>query len=323
MTRRPGTAARLRLGPIEFTPGSLTAITSAVDAHLRAATKTSIPSPNPSDALTSQALTTQPLVIGYVNPHVVSVASLKPAVRQHLQRADFTCVDGVGTSLVLRGRGIPVERLPAHRLLDHLLGLPSFQGSMVAIGIEKHLIERAAGAIAAARPDLEMAGSLDGFAAASEVEGFLREHRGVNIVLIGASSPKSEQIAEIAAEYCDHAVVFHCGAGSLKVWAQARRHAPRWINRIGLDWLYRFVREPETRTRYTLGSISFLRALRQGVGRVEPTPVGGRATDPDDTRPWGSDLDIHRESTSRITAGPVTAGASNTTMASPTSGAPR
>ncbi len=230
----------VEVGGIRFRIAGLTAITSELKERQRA---------------------TKQIVLGYANPHVINVATSEPEVSRHLQACDFVCVDGIGVQLALKLRHTSTERLPAHHLLDHLLDSGLLTGRLLVIGIEEEYVVDAARKIVARSPGLHLVGTSSGFASDSDVRVLLREHCDAEVVLIGAGSPRSESISNMAADVCKGAIVFHCGAGSLAVYAGVRSHAPRWVNRVGLDWLYRFVTEPHTRRRYTIGALQFTRSV--------------------------------------------------------------
>ncbi len=104
--------------------------------------------------------------------------------------------------------------------------------------------------------------SLDGFANKEDYEVFLLKHKSVQWVLIGAGSPKSENIASQALALCSRAIVFHIGAGTIKVYAGTKRRAPAWMSSMGLEWAHRTLFEPHTRERYTKGIVQFLKRIR-------------------------------------------------------------
>ena len=82
-----------------------------------------------------------------------------------------------------------------------------------------------------------------------------------DILFVGISSPRkeywlSDNLAELG-------VPFSMGVGgSFDVYAGLTRRAPEWMQRVGLEWFYRFAQEP-TRMwrRYLLGNAEFLRLV--------------------------------------------------------------
>jgi UDP-N-acetyl-D-mannosaminuronic acid transferase (WecB/TagA/CpsF family) len=65
----------------------------------------------------------------------------------------------------------------------------------------------------------------------------------------------------MASEICHRALCWHVGAGTLKQWAGTKRRAPAVVMKLGLEWLHRMSFEPQTRTRYTVGILLFVRNL--------------------------------------------------------------
>ena len=202
------------------------------------------------------------LTVGFVNPHVYVTARDAPAVREHLGACDLVCVDGVGVALAhrLTGRGRVPRTVAEHLFRAFWTGCPHAVPA-VLIGIETDALTRAAAVLDAASTGPRVAGTLDGWADDATVRGFLDAHADARLVLIGAGSPRSEAIANLARRALPDAVVFHCGAGTLKTWAGTKRRAPAWVSRAGLEWLHRIAFEPHARARYLVGGPRFARAL--------------------------------------------------------------
>lgn len=81
----------------------------------------------------------------------------------------------------------------------------------------------------------------------------------IDVVLIGMGSPRSEQVAEIAEAACPEAIIWHIGAGTIRVLAGTLREAPIVLRRIGLQWLYRLAEEPcALWRRYLIGNPLFV-----------------------------------------------------------------
>jgi exopolysaccharide biosynthesis WecB/TagA/CpsF family protein len=68
-----------------------------------------------------------------------------------------------------------------------------------------------------------------------------------DLVFVGMGSPRQELLMEqlIAA----WPAVYMGIGGSLDVFVGRRRRAPRWMQRIGVEWLFRFVENPSRLSR--------------------------------------------------------------------------
>jgi N-acetylglucosaminyldiphosphoundecaprenol N-acetyl-beta-D-mannosaminyltransferase len=88
-----------------------------------------------------------------------------------------------------------------------------------------------------------------------------------DLVLVALGAPKQEIWSHTRAERLKPAVLIGVGA-SLDFVAGIQKRAPRWMSKVGLEWLYRLAQEPRRlATRYLLRDPEFglilLRQLRQ------------------------------------------------------------
>jgi len=85
-----------------------------------------------------------------------------------------------------------------------------------------------------------------------------------DFILLGLSTPRTQYVAEVAAEACPQAIVWGVGAGTIRILAGTMREAPGFWRRSGLQWLYRLLVEPKHLwRRYLLGNPLFvLRILK-------------------------------------------------------------
>jgi exopolysaccharide biosynthesis WecB/TagA/CpsF family protein len=78
--------------------------------------------------------------------------------------------------------------------------------------------------------------------------------------------------AQLAAEICPEAIVWGIGGGTVRIFAGTMREAPVLWRRLGLQWLYRLLREPrQLWHRYLIGNPLFgLRILKMAWRRERP-----------------------------------------------------
>lgn len=92
-------------------------------------------------------------------------------------------------------------------------------------------------------------------------------------IFIGITLPKQQKLAMQLYQELSGSVKFNClisilGA-SFEFYSGAKRRAPAFFRKTGLEWLYRFCQEPKrTWRRYSIGSLVFLGvALRELLGK--------------------------------------------------------
>jgi len=201
-------------------------------------------------------------MVGFINPHVYNIACVHQAVQTFLGRADMLSVDGVGVKLVLLLReGRWVARVVAEHLFNAFLSTTRPETSAVLIGAEPGEVETAAEAMNNSSGGLHIISCVDGYRHSDDYRQFLSRHADIDVVLIGAGSPRSEGIALIADSVCESAVIFHIGGGTLKTWAGTKKRGPAVVSLLGMEWFHRIVFEPHTRQRYTRGFWLYVKNL--------------------------------------------------------------
>ena len=209
------------------------------------------------------------LMVGYINPHVYVLATNTDSrnqpdegaedIARFLSQADLVSIDGTGiqVGLFFRQRRW-LQRVVAEHLFNDLLANISHPIRAVLIGAGPGIAEKAAAAMHECNPQFEIIATMDGYGDYADYQQMLQEHADVDLVLIGAGTPRSERIALDAREISPRSVIFHIGGGTLNTWAGTKQRAPRWLSFCGCEWLHRMMFEPHTRSRYTSGGRVFL-----------------------------------------------------------------
>lgn len=203
-----------------------------------------------------------PANVFYVNAHTLNLAARVSGYSAILRRAALVLNDGAGLAIAGRLQGAPfpanlngsdfnpeIVRIAAERRWPLFLlgGRPG-----VAEAAGKRLVERF--------PGLRLVGTGDGyFAAERDAEVADRvASSGARVVLVAMGNPRQEEWLDrnLAATGCRIGVgvgaFFDFTAGSV-------RRAPPWMNRAGLEWIYRLAQEPgRLWRRYVVGNPLFL-----------------------------------------------------------------
>lgn len=177
-----------------------------------------------------------------------------------IRGADIVNADG--QSIVWAGRflGIPVpERVAGIDLMDELLVSAARESWPVYfLGARSHVVDAVVRKSVAVHPNLIVAGHHDGyFSDDHEVVGAIASS-GARILLVALPSPRKEYFI---AENLDRlGPLLSVGVGgSFDVYAGQIGRAPAWMQRVGLEWLYRLVKEPRKMwRRYLVGNSVFI-----------------------------------------------------------------
>lgn len=112
--------------------------------------------------------------------------------------------------------------------------------------------------------ELEIAGYRNGYFKDEESKSIAEEIRKscADILFVAFSSPKKEYWIN---KYMDiMQIPFAMGVGgSFDIVACKSKRAPKWMQRMGLEWFYRFIQEPKRMfKRYIYGNIKFVRLVK-------------------------------------------------------------
>lgn len=133
-------------------------------------------------------------------------------------------------------------------------------------------------------PTLQVAGmrasrfcEIDAAEAASDAD-FIRSS-GARIVFCGLGCPRQEYWVHAMRRYLDMPLL--AVGAAFPLWAGERRMAPRWMQDMGFEWLFRLAQEPRRLAhRYLIYNPWFLAALLRQKISPNTYPVAGHQTKP-------------------------------------------
>jgi N-acetylglucosaminyldiphosphoundecaprenol N-acetyl-beta-D-mannosaminyltransferase len=191
------------------------------------------------------------VVISSQNLHGVYLYHRTEKMRA-LHSRSYPRVDGM--SLVLLGRilGVPLRR--EHRVtwvdwIYPLMAEAAQRGWQVFyLGSTSEVVQRGAEILRQRFPGLQLVardGHFDMTAGGRENEGVLAEiaEYEPHILMVGMGMPRQESWIYDNLDRLKTNAVLTCGA-AIEYVAGAQATPPRWLGRIGLEWLYRLLREP-------------------------------------------------------------------------------
>jgi N-acetylglucosaminyldiphosphoundecaprenol N-acetyl-beta-D-mannosaminyltransferase len=182
-------------------------------------------------------------------------------------RADVACSDivgvyGMGVVFAARLMGIKVpERVAGVDLMQQVIGLCAREGYRpYFLGAKQDVLDEAIANIRRQYPSIEIAGAHHGYYRPEDemrvVEG-IRES-GADCLFLAMPTPTKERF--LAAHRDELNVPFIMGVGgSIDVVANYVKRAPDWMQRCGLEWLFRVIQEPRRMwKRYLVTNTAFL-----------------------------------------------------------------
>jgi N-acetylglucosaminyldiphosphoundecaprenol N-acetyl-beta-D-mannosaminyltransferase len=202
-----------------------------------------------------------------VNAANLVMATDDDAYRSDLAAAELVTADGQSVVWGARLYGIEVpERVTGIDLMRALLDAALRRGwSVYLLGARREVVDTLAARLAA--EGVRVAGWRDGYFnmdQADEVAKTVRDS-SATILFVGMPSPRKERFIIHHARAAG--IPFSIGVGgSFDVLAGEIRRAPRLMQRLGLEWLFRLVQEPRRLfMRYAVTNTRFLVLLVRGA----------------------------------------------------------
>jgi len=183
------------------------------------------------------------------NPEFLVEARRNAPFREVLTAADLATADGIGVLIAARMLGRPLRaRVTGVELVEALAARHDPKLRLFLLGAGPGIAERAADILHRRFPSVIISGVWEGSPEPADAPEILRRVREAEatILLVAYGAPKQDiwidQQRESLAE-CGIVVALGVG-GTFDFLAGAVPRAPRFIRRIGLEWLYRLVRQP-------------------------------------------------------------------------------
>jgi len=198
------------------------------------------------------------VMIVAINPEKVVKAQADEALRQLLNEAELPIADGIGVVLASRWRGGRVrQRVTGVETMLHLCRHAAAKGYPVfLLGAKPGVAEQAARILQSRYPGLQVAGTQHGYFDDDRAVVEQINRSGARILFVAMGSPRQEYWIRKHRDNLAPRVLQGVG-GSLDVICGNVPRAPEWMQRMGLEWLYRLIKEP-SRWRRQLALPKFL-----------------------------------------------------------------
>lgn len=200
-----------------------------------------------------------------VNVDKLVKASRDQELRQIINECALINVDGMPVVWASRLLGRPLkERVAGVDLFEALMRRAGEKGWRVfLLGAREEVVSKVAQTYAGKYPGLVLAGYRNGYWKDEEEEAVAEQIRAsqADLLFVAISSPKKEQFL---GKYQAHMrIPFAMGVGgTFDVAIGKVKRAPRWMQKSGLEWFYRFLQEPRRMfRRYFIEDMAFIGLL--------------------------------------------------------------
>ena len=155
--------------------------------------------------------------------------------------------DGIGTVICSKIVGRPVkEKIAGIEVMDSIVKKCEKENKGIyLLGSTKQTVDMCNSNLQTKYPQLNILGSHDGYFEMDNCEEILKDIEKVNphVLFVAMGCPRQEIFI---AKYMDrlHCSVFMGVGGSFDIISGNVKRAPKWMINLGMEWLFRVVKEP-------------------------------------------------------------------------------
>jgi len=189
--------------------------------------------------------TSGPHLVVTPNPEMIVAAQNDNELKEIINSASLRIPDGISMVVVSRILGRPLkERVTGIDLMLKIIETCSKNGKKIFLfGGEPGVAEEAAGNLLAEYPGINIVGTHHGyFENDGEVIRQIKDARP-DILFVGIGAGRQEKWLNKHLKELKVSIGMAIG-GSLDVISGRKKRAPRWIQKLYIEWLYRLFTEP-------------------------------------------------------------------------------
>jgi len=180
-----------------------------------------------------------------INPEMIMHAQKNEEFFEIINNSDLNIVDGVGVSLALKLQGIRQKPLRGVDFSRKLVQLSNENGYKIGfLGAKEEVVLKTVDNFKEQYRDLNVVYKHNGyFKSLKEIKDEIIAAKP-QILLVALGSPKQEEIIVELKKYLQGCVFIGVG-GSFDVFSGVVDEAPELYRKLGLEWLYRTLKQPE------------------------------------------------------------------------------
>ena len=182
-----------------------------------------------------------------INPEIIEHANKDETFAPILRNADLVIPDGIGIKIALKLQGIQQEQIPGIEFAKELIGICEKNNKSIAlIGAKEEVIQKAKNNLLNEYKNLNICYSRNGYFTNEEIEKIITEleSNSPSVVLVALGAPKQDLFIQQCKKKLQNTIYVGVG-GSFDVWAGVVERAPEFYRKIGCEWLYRTMKQPQ------------------------------------------------------------------------------
>lgn len=180
-----------------------------------------------------------------INPEMIMNSEKNPDFKELINNSDLNIPDGVGVKIALKIKSINQNQIRGVDFSRKLIELASKDNLRLGfLGAKEEVIQKAKENFLKKYPNLNFVYTRNGyFKNDDEIINEIIE-KNPQILLVGLGSPKQEEIIVKLKNKLKSCVLIGVG-GSFDVFSGLTKEAPVIYRKMGIEWLYRTILQPE------------------------------------------------------------------------------
>ena len=180
-----------------------------------------------------------------INPEMIVNAQKNKEFFEIVKKSELVIPDGVGVKIALKMKGINLNQIRGvdfSRLLIKTAAEKNY--TLGLFGAKEEVVQKAKENILKEHPSLNIVYTRNGYF--SSDDEIIQEIKSAKpqILLVALGSPKQEEFISKLKNVLNGTVMIGVG-GSFDVFSGIVQEAPVFYQKMGLEWLYRTVKQPE------------------------------------------------------------------------------
>ena len=212
---------------------------------------------------------TPPVQHVVINALKVNLMEEDPELREIVNNCPLINADGASILWAAKKLGVPVtQRVTGIDLFMRLVREAAENGYKIYLfGAKQEVVDKVQAIFKAQYPTLQIVGTRNGYFKPEDEPQIVADMAasGADMMFVAFSSPKKEYWVH---QYLDQLnIPFVMGVGGrFDVVAGVTKRAPEIWQKLGLEWLYRFIQEPRRLfKRYVIGNAVFIRHVQRAA----------------------------------------------------------
>lgn len=207
--------------------------------------------------------TGEPHAIYFINAHCFNMSKDDKDYCTALEQCDLLLNDGIGIRIAAKLEGIELkENMNGTDFIPKVMELSAQTGEGVyLLGAEPGVAETASANLQERMPNLDVRGTHHGFFSAADEDRVIESinSSGASVLVVGLGVPAQEKWIERNKNRMPNVRILLAGGAIIDFTAGKVKRAPRFMQKVGLEWLFRLLQEPKRLFgRYVIGNLRFL-----------------------------------------------------------------